>query len=701
MPLIYSVDVIPKNNETFMGFIVNKKVKFFDSCQFLLHSLAKLTEDLKVEGIDKFRNTRAYFHDKSPEQFKLLISKQVYPYDYLTGPEVYTATDLPPKECFYDSLRGTPITDENYRHAQEVWKAFNCQTFEDYARLYSISDSLLLSDIFENFRATAIENRGLDPLYVWSASGFSWSCAMYSSQVELEYVKDLEILNMLQEGIRGGPTIVSNRLARANNEDLGPHHPFDPNKPRTRLVYQDLNSLYPYCMLSPLPYKDFKMMTQEELENINIESLREEDGKGYIFSVDLDYSPHLHNSHNDLPLAVEKRKIRIEEISPTQEHLIHMYNKVISKPLGGEKLVMTLYPKQNYIVYYKTLQFYIKHGLVLKKIHKGFSFSETYVFRDYIAGNLETRRNTKSKLVNELYKLLSNSIFGRTLMNSKNFFDVALCNNRQDAEKLLAKANLKSFSIINDDLTLFSMNKTEIKCNSFFYLGFTILERAKLRWYESYYEGIKSVFGSRSHICYGDTDSFVTLIDDPNNTFVQDMQKISNWYDFSNLNIDNPLYSTKNKGLPGVFKIVIPDAVEIVAISSKMYSILTVEDIMREKGIKCGENERENLKKGKGIGRSVLAKLRHHHYIDTILKQNTIFNIEMQSIRAFKCVLYRVLLKKIGFHALDTKRFLLRGGLQTLAFGHYNIEQVIRNETNLSNSFVEELNEFSVKTINV
>ena len=733
-PLVTSVDVIPKTGETFMGFIVNKRLKFLDSCQFLLASLSKLVEDLKKDGIDKFRNTRAHFHDQSDKTIDLLISKQVYPYDYVTGPEVYEEAELPAKEFFYDSLRDAEITDESYAHAQKVWNTFGCQTFEDYARLYSISDSLLLADVFENFRETAFENRGLDPLYSWSSPGFSWNCAMYSSKMELEYVKDLDILNMLQEGIRGGPTLVCDRIATANNEDLGPDWPFDPSKPRKRLVYQDLNSLYPFTMLSPLPYKDFKMMTRREIERVNIDDLTGEDGKGYIFSVDLDYPEHLHNAHDDLPLAVEKRKIRIDEISPTQEHLIELYNKVISKPLGGEKLVMTLYPKQNYVVYYKTLQFYLKHGLVLKKIHKGFSFSETYVFRDYIAGNLEARKNTKSELVNSLYKLLSNSLFGRTLMNSKNFFDVTLCSSRVEAQKLLAKPNLKSFTIIDEDITLFSMHQIKQKCNSFFYLGFVILERAKLRLYQSYYEGIKTVFGSRSRICYSDTDSFVNIIDDPNNTFIEDMKKLSAWYDFSNLSVDDPLYSTENKGVPGIFKLVITDGVEIAAISSKMYSVYTIDDIQKEKSVIKARKEKEKLnnatteeahaststqnqesmivdasenlsspsmlpekdekkkkkrelmRKGKGIGRSILAKLRHEHYVNTILNQNIIFQVEMKSIRSFKSVLYRVLLKKIGFHALDTKRFILHGGIHTLAFGNYNIERVIREEAQLQDS---------------
>ncbi len=121
-----------------------------------------------------------------------LISKQIYPYDYLTGPEVYSNTELPSKEKFYDSLREKHISDDDYAHALEVWAEFGCTTLRDYSRLYSLSDVLLLTDIFENFRSVAISAQGLDPLYVYSASGFSWQCWLFSSKVELDYVKDLK-----------------------------------------------------------------------------------------------------------------------------------------------------------------------------------------------------------------------------------------------------------------------------------------------------------------------------------------------------------------------------------------------------------------------------------------------------------------------------------------------------------------------------
>jgi len=694
---VKSVYAVPKNTVKYLGFIVDKKLKFMDSCQFLASSLAGLVDNLKKSGIDKFKNTKKYFGRDDKVLDELLLSKQIYPYDYMTGPEVYADLELPSKEKFYDGLNEKAISEADYEHAKKVWREMNCKTFRDFTRFYSISDALLLADVFENFRDSAFESQQLDPLYVWSAPGFSWDCAMFQCEFELEYIKDFEMLKMLEEGIRGGPTFVCERISTANNEQLGDACPFDPTKPRRHILYNDVNALYSKCMTMKLGYKDFKMLTAKEIEEIDIMSLDPDADTSYIFQVDLDYPEHLHDDHDDLPLAVEKKKVEPIDLSPTQARLVELYSQVIRKPLGGEKLIMTLHPKKEYTTYLKTLQFYIKHGLVITKVHKGFSFTQDYIFRDYIMSNIDKRRETKSELMSNLYKLLNNSLYGKTLQNSKNFVDVVFCLTRQQTVKELAKSNLKSFMILDKDVTVCQLSRTKVVCNSFIYLGFIILELAKLILYEAYYDGIKKVFGPRVRVQYGDTDSLIVGIEDPENTLNADLAKLSSWYDFSNLAVDHPLYNNQNKGVPGLWKLVVNNISEVVAISSKMYSVLTAEDVKEAKEhnrrIAAGEHppnesrgkKKELMKKGKGVGRGVLEKLQHEHYIKSITEHNKIFHVKMKGIRMDKTDLNRVEMRKIGFHALDTKRFILRGGIHTLAFGNYRIKQIIQEESRLEN----------------
>ena len=532
---VTSVRAIPKTTEKFLGLIVNNRCKFMDSCQFLKASLSSLVKNLRKMGIDKFKYTKKYFGCDEKVLEELILCKQVYPYDYMTGPEVYNETKLPAQEKFYDGLNQKPLSDKDYAHAQKVWDYFGFKTFRDFTRFYSITDALLLADVFENFRDTAFEAQNLDPLYKWSAPGYSWECAMYSSKVSLEYVKDFEILNMLEGAIRGGPTFVTERICTANSENLGADVAFDETKPRKHVMYNDLNALYSCCMTKKLPYKDFKMLTPEEVEAIDIMSLDADADTSYIFEVDLDYPQHLHDSHDDLPLAVEKRAVLPSDLSPTQAKLVGLYEKVRTKPLGGEKLIMTLYPKKNYVTYLKTLQFYVRHGLLITKVHRGFSFTQGYVLKDYIESNIAKRRETSSALMSDLYKLLNNSLYGKTLQNSKNFMDVLFCLDRERTVDVLAKSNLKTFFPLSENITVCFLNRERILCNSFTYLGFVILELAKLVLYEAYYDGIKKVFGPRVRVLYGDTDSLIVSILDPNKTLIEDLAKLSDWYDLSNL----------------------------------------------------------------------------------------------------------------------------------------------------------------------
>ena len=109
-------------------------------------SLDKLSS---IQKIDQFVNLRKYY---CGNQLSLLLRKGVYPYDYVDCMKKLDETNLPPKEAFYSKLTGEGITDEDYQHAQTVWKEFNIDSMKDYHNLYNLSDVLLLAHIFENFR---------------------------------------------------------------------------------------------------------------------------------------------------------------------------------------------------------------------------------------------------------------------------------------------------------------------------------------------------------------------------------------------------------------------------------------------------------------------------------------------------------------------------------------------------------------------
>ena len=149
------------------------------------------------------------------------MRKGVYPYDYVDAMRKLYETILPKKEAFYSKLTDDGITDEEYQHAQTVWKEFNIESMEDYHNLYNLSDVLLLADIFENFMNTCMNHYGLDPAWYFSAPGLAWDAALKMTKVRLGLLSDPDILLMIESGIRGEIVTISHRHAKASNEFIG------------------------------------------------------------------------------------------------------------------------------------------------------------------------------------------------------------------------------------------------------------------------------------------------------------------------------------------------------------------------------------------------------------------------------------------------------------------------------------------------
>ena len=173
-------------------------------------------------------------------------------------------TELPAKEAFYSKLNNEGIIDEDYTHAKKVWEAFEMKTLEDYHDLYNELDVLHLADVFENFRDICIKNYNLDPAHYYTAPGLAWDAASKITDVKLELLSDIDMLLMVEKGIRGGVSMVSNRYEKANNKYMGDS--FDDTKPSTYITYLDANNRYGWAMSESLPTHRFKWMKKNELE---------------------------------------------------------------------------------------------------------------------------------------------------------------------------------------------------------------------------------------------------------------------------------------------------------------------------------------------------------------------------------------------------------------------------------------------------
>ena len=128
---------------------VKRELRFIDNLRFMASSLDKLSSNL---NFDQFFNLKKYYNGN---QLSLLLRKGVYPYAYVDCIKKLDETSLPPKESFYCKLTGEGITDEDYQHAQTVFKEFNIESMKDYHNLYNLSYILLLADVLKTLEIFA------------------------------------------------------------------------------------------------------------------------------------------------------------------------------------------------------------------------------------------------------------------------------------------------------------------------------------------------------------------------------------------------------------------------------------------------------------------------------------------------------------------------------------------------------------------
>ncbi|XP_068716850.1 uncharacterized protein [Montipora capricornis] len=397
-----NINAIPNNMEKYMAFMLGNHLTFIDSFQFMSSSLDKLVSNLPKEALIY---TSRKFKGK---ELDLMSQKGVYPYDFMDSFDKFNEK-LPPKEEFYSILNDEDITDDQYKHAKNVWNTFNLKNMGEYHDLYLKSDILLLADVFENFRKTCLQYYKLDPCHYFTSPGLSWDAMLKMTDIKLELMTDIDMFQFIEKGMRGGISYIANRYGKANNKYM---KTYDEKAPSKYIMYLDANNLYGWAMSQYLPTGGFRWMTEKQINNINLSKYSENSKKGSILEVDLAYPKELHDLHNDYPLAPEKVKVNKDMLSNYCQEIADKFN--VSTGLV-HKLIPTLSNKEKYVLHYRNLQLYTDLGLKITKVHRVLEFNQSPWLKEYIDFNTQKRTNAKNAFEKDFFKLMNNNL-SKTLM---------------------------------------------------------------------------------------------------------------------------------------------------------------------------------------------------------------------------------------------------------------------------------------------
>ena len=281
----------------------------------------------------------------------------------------------------------------------------------------------------------------------------------------------------------------------------------------------------------------------------------------------------------------------------------------------------------------------------LKKIHRVIEFNEKEWLKPYIGMNTELRKEAKNDFEKDLFRLMNNSVLGKTMENIRKIRDIKLVTTDKKRSKLVSEPNYHTINLISEDLSIIEMKKTKVKMNKPIYLGLSILEISKTLMYEFWYDYMKLEYNNDVKLCYMDTDSFIMNI--KTNDFYKDIANdVENRFDTSNYEVNRPLSTGKNKKVISLMKDELGGKIitEFVTLRPKTYSFLTDD---------CKE-----YRKAKGTKKCVIKKMiKFNDYKKCLLIDELILKSQQRFISK-KHDVYTENVNKIALSNNDDKRIV-------------------------------------------
>ncbi|XP_050543411.1 uncharacterized protein LOC126906701 [Daktulosphaira vitifoliae] len=504
--------------------------------------------------------------------------------------------------------------------------------------------------------------------------------------VKLELISDYEKQIFISRGIRGGMTNSILKYAQANNLKT-PN--YDAEKPKSEIIYLDVNNLYGWSMSQNLPYAGFRWI-DEDHETVlkRVREMDEDSDIGLALEVTVTYPEGKHDMHNEMPFLPENR------IPPNSK---------------AKKLLSTLETKEHYVVHYLNLQQAMENGLKVEKVHKVLEFKQSRWLSKYIKLNTEMRQAATNDFEKDFFKLMNNSVFGKCMERVEFRKKMELVCDPKRAAKLIKKHTFNHCVTYKENLSIFVLDNKIIHFTKPVYAGFCILDISKTLVYDFHYNYMKKHFKDRIMLMYGDTDSLVYYVLTENfYAEIKEHPELMERFDTSSLPKDHFCYSAARKKVPGLWsdecggKAIL----EFVSLRTKAYGFdvegtekikakgirrptvkyhLTVEDFKhclfaddegdigiieaKEAAVLCGAEVNKNIHER--ADNPSLPIIKYHTY--TPYRENV-------SIRSYKHDVYTIKSMKMTLNRLDDKRVILPNRINTSAHGHYRLRKPAADE---------------------
>ena len=271
------------------------------------------------------------------------------------------------KEDFFSKLKNDYPDDDEIERTKEIIKLFNIKDGEELTRLFCKSDVILLADVFEKFVKVSTEEYKINPLYCVSLPGYTYQCALKYTGIKLKTLQDKDLILLIENNIRGGiRSVMGDRYVKCDEIK--------------KIFYMDATNLYGHSMSQRLPHdeKFEKDICLEEILNTPDDS-----DIGYFLEVDLKNPDNIKEKTKNFPFCPKNKKIDPDKYN---DYMNKIKPKNYTK---SKKLICDWTDKKKYLIHYRMLKFYVRHGMIVEKVQKIISFKQSKWLESYISFNTQ------------------------------------------------------------------------------------------------------------------------------------------------------------------------------------------------------------------------------------------------------------------------------------------------------------------------